>query len=120
MNNIDQHNHDGHDHDHNHGGGSQHSNAPDWKAHLNLLIALGIFLIMMIAEYGFRINTHSYTGLVIFLFAYYLSGKDVLRLAWRKAKRLDFFNEFSLMSIATIGAFAIGSYSEGVAVMIFY
>ena len=34
--------------------------------------------------------------------------------------RFDFFNEFFLMSVATIGAFAIGSYSEGVAVMVFY
>jgi Cd2+/Zn2+-exporting ATPase len=41
-------------------------------------------------------------------------------MAFRKARRLDFFNEFFLMSVATIGAFAIGSYSEGVAVMIFY
>jgi len=41
-------------------------------------------------------------------------------MAWRKAKRFDFFNEFFLMSVATIGAFSIGSYSEGVAVMVFY
>ncbi|WP_353135943.1 heavy metal translocating P-type ATPase [Pseudopedobacter sp.] len=120
MSNIDQHNHNNHDHDHNHGDNHHQSNTPDWKTHLNLLIALGIFLIMMIAQYGFHVNTHNYIGLIIFLVAYYLSGKDVLRLAWRKAKRLDFFNEFSLMSIATIGAFAIGAYSEGVAVMIFY
>ncbi|WP_242670995.1 heavy metal translocating P-type ATPase [Flavobacterium aquidurense] len=41
-------------------------------------------------------------------------------MAYRKAIRFDFFNEFFLMSVATIGAFAIGSYSEGVAVMAFY
>ncbi|MBL7991119.1 MAG: cadmium-translocating P-type ATPase, partial [Candidatus Kapabacteria bacterium] len=34
--------------------------------------------------------------------------------------RADIFNEFFLMSVATVGAFAIGSYSEGVAVMVFY
>jgi len=32
----------------------------------------------------------------------------------------DFYNEFVLMSVATIGAFAIGAYAEGVAVMLFY
>jgi Cd2+/Zn2+-exporting ATPase len=41
-------------------------------------------------------------------------------MAWRKAKHFDFFNEFFLMSVATLGAFSIGSYSEGVAVMVFY
>ncbi|RYD85654.1 MAG: HAD family hydrolase, partial [Sphingobacteriales bacterium] len=59
-------------------------------------------------------------NLVIFGVAYLLAGYNVLGLAWRKAKRLDFFNEFFLMSVATIGAFSIGAYSEGVAVMVFY
>ncbi|MCR5862586.1 heavy metal translocating P-type ATPase [Flavobacterium sp. J372] len=58
--------------------------------------------------------------LFLYLTAYLLSGNNVLLLAWRKALRLDFFNEFFLMSIATIGAFVLGSYSEGVAVMVFY
>ncbi|MGY0037276.1 heavy metal translocating P-type ATPase [Pedobacter sp. NJ-S-72] len=44
----------------------------------------------------------------------------MLKLAFKKAMHLDFFNEFFLMSVATIGAFSIGSYSEGVAVMVFY
>ena len=44
----------------------------------------------------------------------------MLDLAFRKARRLDIFNEFFLMSVATLGAFAIGEYSEGVAVMVFY
>jgi Cd2+/Zn2+-exporting ATPase len=58
--------------------------------------------------------------LIIYIIAYLLAGYNVLNLAFRKAKRFDFFNEFFLMSVATIGAFAIGSYSEGVAVMVFY
>ncbi|MGI8599877.1 MAG: hypothetical protein ACR2KB_11555 [Chitinophagaceae bacterium] len=37
-----------------------------------------------------------------------------------KSKRGNFFNEFVLMSVATIGAFVIGEYEEGVAVMVFY
>jgi len=49
-----------------------------------------------------------------------LAGYNVLGMAWQKAKHFDFFNEFFLMSVATIGAFSIGSYSEGVAVMVFY
>ncbi|MEG1198840.1 MAG: heavy metal translocating P-type ATPase, partial [Algoriella sp.] len=42
--------------------------------------------------------------------------KEALELA----KKFDFFNEFSLMGIATLGAFIIGEYPEGVAVMLFY
>lgn len=38
----------------------------------------------------------------------------------RQHTEKDFFNEFSLMLIASIGAFAIGEYPEGVAVMLFY
>ncbi|RZK41125.1 MAG: cadmium-translocating P-type ATPase, partial [Pedobacter sp.] len=40
--------------------------------------------------------------------------------AIRKLKRGDIFNEFVLMSVATLGAFYIGEYIEGVAVMVFY
>lgn len=52
--------------------------------------------------------------------AYYVVGKSVVWKALKNMLKLDFFNEFFLMSIATIGAFAIGEYAEGVAVMLFY
>ena len=44
----------------------------------------------------------------------------VLKEAFDSIRKKDFFNEFSLMLIASIGAFAIGEYPEGVAVMLFY
>ena len=43
-----------------------------------------------------------------------------MREAWEAALRKDFFSEFSLMAIASIGAFCIGEYPEAVAVMLFY
>ena len=43
-----------------------------------------------------------------------------MNLAFRKSIRGDIFNEFVLMSVATIGAFIIGEYEEGVAIMVFY
>lgn len=91
-----------------------------WKQHLPLLISITMLFGMLALEYGFDyIPTFPY-NLIIYLIAYGLSGYNVLYMAWRKALRFDFFNEFFLMSVATIGAFAIGSYSEGVAVMAFY
>jgi Cd2+/Zn2+-exporting ATPase len=88
--------------------------------HWPLLTALTIIIVMMVLEYGFGIVFSNVIQLAVFIPAYLLAGYDVLALAFRKAIRLDFFNEFFLMSVATIGAFAIGSYSEGVAVMVFY
>ncbi|MEP6748646.1 MAG: hypothetical protein ABJB86_13030 [Bacteroidota bacterium] len=46
----------------------------------------------------------------IFIATYVLAVYDVLSLAIRKAIRFNFFNKFILMSVVTIGAFAIGSY----------
>ncbi|WP_179022179.1 heavy metal translocating P-type ATPase [Winogradskyella forsetii] len=52
--------------------------------------------------------------------AYIPVGFPVIGEGWESIKRGDFFTEFFLMSIATLGAFAIGEYPEGVAVMLFY
>jgi len=110
--------HRGHEHDDDHEhGADDHSS---WAVHWPLLAALFILMVMLILEYGFNIVPERGLGLVIYIPAYLLSGYEVLLLAFRKALRLDFFNEFFLMSVATLGAFAIGSYSEGVAVMVFY
>lgn len=52
--------------------------------------------------------------------AYLPVGLPVLKEAIESIRKGDVFSEFFLMSIATIGAFAIGEYPEGVAVMLFY
>lgn len=108
--------HDGHDHNHDHSTGEE----TGWKSHWKLLIAVAVLFLMLTLEFGFEYVPPFPFNLLIFTIAYLLAGHDVLYLAWRKAMRLDFFNEFFLMSVATIGAFALGSYSEGVAVMAFY
>lgn len=115
--------HDGHDHEHNHSDDEHdHLGAEEsgWKRHWKLLLAVAVLLVMLTLEFGFEFVPPFPFNLIIFTIAYLLAGHDVLYLAWRKALRLDFFNEFFLMSVATIGAFALGSYSEGVAVMAFY
>lgn len=55
-----------------------------------------------------------------YLSAYLLIGFPVLRAAYQGIRKGEVFSEFFLMSIATIGAFAIREYPEGVAVMLFY
>src|SRR5690606_31246528 len=58
--------------------------------------------------------------LLWYVVAYIPVGFPVIMEGWESIKKGDFFTEFFLMSIATIGAFAIGEYPEGVAVMLFY
>ncbi|GHV76738.1 cadmium-translocating P-type ATPase [Spirochaetia bacterium] len=58
--------------------------------------------------------------LAFFLAAYMLIGGEVLFRAAKNITRGQVFDENFLMSLATIGAFAIGQYPEGVAVMLFY
>ncbi|HMO60756.1 MAG TPA: heavy metal translocating P-type ATPase [Ferruginibacter sp.] len=105
---------DGHDH------GAVVKDQPGWKTHWDLLLALSILIVLLVLEYGFKIELPKIPSLAINLVAYLLAGRKVLDLAFRKSKRGDFFNEFVLMSVATIGAFVIGEYEEGVAVMVFY
>jgi Cd2+/Zn2+-exporting ATPase len=52
--------------------------------------------------------------------AYVPVGFPVLKDAWKGIRRGEVFTEFLLMTIATLGAFAIGEFPEGVAVMLFY
>ena len=58
--------------------------------------------------------------LLLFLVSYAIIGWDVIWRAIRNISRGNVFDENFLMSIATIGAFIIGEYPEGVAVMLFY
>ena len=55
-----------------------------------------------------------------FLLAFLPVGFPVMVEVWKSIRQKDKFNEFSLMLLATIGAFCIGEYPEGVAVMLFY
>ena len=114
-------------HGHSHSDGEGHAQDPAaiskesfWLEHSNLLFALLILIVLLLLEYAFDIKLRDPLALIINVFAYLLAGWSVLALAFRKIKRGDIFNEFVLMSVATLGAFFIGEYSEGVAVMVFY
>lgn len=68
-------------------------------------------------------STHYFKGwirLIWYVLAYLPVGLPVLKKGWRSIKKGSYFTEFLLMSIATIGAFVLGEYPEGVSVMLFY
>ena len=58
--------------------------------------------------------------IALFIISYIIVGGDVVKRAVKNIARGQVFDENFLMSIATIGAFFIGEYPEGVAVMLFY
>ena len=85
------------------------------KKRLLRLLAGGIVfaLAMLLPLEGF-------SRLACFLAAYLIAGGDVLLKAVRNIFRGQVFDENFLMCIATVGAFFVGEYPEGVAVMLFY
>lgn len=58
--------------------------------------------------------------IALFIISYIIVGGDVVKRAVKNIFKGQVFDENFLMSIATIGAFFIGEYPEGVAVMLFY
>lgn len=109
------HKEDGHDHSH------DHEEGLGWKAYLPALISLALLLSGLAIEH--LLSAAFFTGWVrIFWYtlAYLPVGLPVIKEAWEALRKGKIFTEFFLMGIATVGAFAIGEYPEGVAVMLFY
>ncbi|MDR1530689.1 MAG: cadmium-translocating P-type ATPase [Clostridiales bacterium] len=69
---------------------------------------------------GMVLKLNQWAELAVFLAGYLLIGGDVVLRAVKNISKGQVFDENFLMSVATIGAFAIGEYPEGVAVMLFY
>jgi len=93
---------------------------PWWITQRKLVMALVILLTLLLLKYAFKISLPFGISLTLNSVAYLLAGIPVIQMAFRKASRGDIFNEFFLMTVATLGAFAIGEFEEGVAVMVFY
>lgn len=92
-----------------------------WKLFFRPILAFVILCSALATEHLFKANW--FEGRIALLWyglAYLIVGFPVMKDAWKSIKKGDFFSEFLLMSIATLGAFAIGEYPEGVAVMLFY
>ncbi|WP_294225328.1 heavy metal translocating P-type ATPase [uncultured Chryseobacterium sp.] len=115
------HNHEGRDHDHDHG----HSHDSEGKSVIEMFLPAIVSFVLLIVGIvmDHMIKPEWFTGwirLIWYLIAYIPVGLPVLKEAFGSIKNGDVFSEFFLMGIATVGAFAIGEYPEGVAVMLFY
>lgn len=88
---------------------------------LPAIISLVILLIGIVLDNFFPQEWFKgWVRIVWYAVAYLPVGLPVLKEAYESIAKGDVFSEFFLMGIATIGAFAIGEYPEGVAVMLFY
>ena len=104
-----------HNHSHSHEHGHSHGEEDIDKIKKKLLIG-GILFVFGI----FIPETLAIPRFAVFLASYFIIGGDVLLSAVKNITKGQVFDENFLMAIATIGAFAIGEYPEGVAVMLFY
>ena len=112
-----------HQHDHSDDDGHDHSHSDSnlFKVFLPSIISLVLLLVAVYLDNFLK--PEWFTGLVRivwYVVAYIPVGFPVIKEAVESIAKGEIFSEFLLMSIATIGAFAIGEYPEGVAVMLFY
>lgn len=116
--------HDGHNHEE-HGDDDGHDHSGSSQTTLQMFLPAIISLILLFAAIAFDnwFPQTWFTGwvrIVWYAVAYLPVGFPVMKEAVESIGKGEIFSEFLLMCIATIGAFAIGEYPEGVAVMLFY
>ena len=85
------------------------------KRAIKIIIALILFVLAFAISFS-----HLWINNVLFLLSYIFVGLDILKKAWRNFLRGKMLDENFLMSVATLGAFGVGEFSEAVAVMLFY
>ena len=120
LRDIDTEKHSG---EHTHDDGHNHSSpeeASKFKTYLPAIFSFVMLIIGIAMDYFDVAFFKDWVRIVWYAVAYLPVGFPVIKEGWKSIINGDFFTEFLLMSIATIGAFAIGEYPEGVAVMLFY
>ena len=113
--------HDGHDHDDEDGHDHSQIDSSPWKMFLPSIISFILLLIALYFDHLLKPDWFTdWIRIGWYVIAYLPVGLPVLKEALGSILKGAFFSEFFLMGIATVGAFAIGEYPEGVAVMLFY
>ncbi|AUC23834.1 cadmium-translocating P-type ATPase [Polaribacter sejongensis] len=105
------HDDDGHNHDGDPGG---------FKAYIPAIVSFTMLMTGIAFDYFDISFFKDWIRIIWYGIAYIPVGLPVVKEGWESIKKGAVFTEFFLMSIATVGAFVIGEYPEGVAVMLFY
>lgn len=121
------HKDDGHDHDHEHSDDDGHDHSGGNESTIKLFTPAIISFVLLIIALAFDNNWlpkpvffKDWIRLAWYTIAYAPVGLPVMKEMLEAFTKKEIFSEFTLMVIATVGAFAIGEYPEGVAVMLFY
>tara|TARA_R110002020_G_scaffold470733_1_gene696852 strand:- start:8355 stop:10322 length:1968 start_codon:yes stop_codon:yes gene_type:complete len=121
LRDIDTQKHSG---EHSHDDGHNHSSpekASKFRTYLPAIFSFVMLIAGIVIDYFDTFPFfEGWVRIIWYVVAYIPVGFPVIIEGWKSIKNGDFFTEFLLMSIATLGAFAIGEYPEGVAVMLFY
>ena len=92
------------------------------KKQKNVLIRIIVSLVLLlgIAAVDYFLQFNRYIQCVLYIIPYLVIGYDILKKAWKGILKKQVFDENFLMAVATIGAFALGEFTEAAAVMLFY
>ncbi|WP_335965023.1 heavy metal translocating P-type ATPase [Galbibacter sp. PAP.153] len=100
---------------------NDNSNTKSFKIFWPVIFSFIMLVMGLLFKYFLSLSFfQDWVRILWYVVAYIPVGIPVIIEGWKSIKNGNFFTEFLLMSIATLGAFAIGEYPEGVAVMLFY
>lgn len=92
-----------------------------WSPYIPATISFVLLMVGIVADNFLELSFFSgYARLTLYVLTYLPVGWPVMKDAVKAIRKGEIFTEFLLMTIATLGAFYIGEYPEGVAVMLFY
>ncbi|MDN3492212.1 MULTISPECIES: heavy metal translocating P-type ATPase [Winogradskyella] len=117
LKDLKAHSENEHSHDDGHNHGSEPNN---FKAYIPAIVSFTMLIAGIALDYFNVTFFKDWIRIIWYGIAYIPVGFPVVKEGWKSITKGDVFTEFFLMSIATIGAFIIGEYPEGVAVMLFY
>ncbi len=86
------------------------------KVLMRIIAAAAMMVVLLLLP----LEEKSILRFLLFLIPYFTIGYDILLKAFKGIRNKQVFDENFLMAVATIGAMALGEYTEGVAVMLFY
>ena len=110
-----------HSHTHRHGEeGEEDEEAHERREKAEILIGAGLFALAVILHLVLKEESYSWPLIVIFVIAYLILGRNVLRTSLDNIRHGEIFDENFLMSVATLAAFAIQEYPEACGVMLFF
>ncbi len=99
----------------------EHGDAQSFQTYIPIIFSFALLVIGIVIDHFDSFPFfEGWIRTVWYTLAYIPVGVPVIREGWKGIVRGQFFTEFLLMSLATLGAFFLGEYPEGVAVMLFY